>query len=62
MPFEEKITVRDKNKVLDMAAVKGARPKTGLLARKWSAFRENYLPYLWRARDAALGKKVLKQR
>ena len=62
MPFEEKITVRDKNKVLDMAAVKGARPKTGLLARKWGAFRENYLPYLWRARDAALGKKVLKQR
>lgn len=62
MPFEEKITVRDKNKVLDMAAVKGAQRRTGFLERKWGAFRENWLPYLWRARDAALGKKVLKQR
>ena len=62
MPFEQKILVRDKNKVLDMAAVKGARREMGLAERKWDAFREKYLPYLWRARDAALGKKVLKQR
>ena len=62
MPFEQKILVRDKNKVLDMAAVKGARREMGFAERKWDAFREKYLPYLWRARDAALGKKVLKQR
>lgn len=59
MPFEEKITVRDKNKWLDMAAVKGAKRELGWLERKWDAFRTNWLPYVWRARDAALGKKVL---
>lgn len=59
LPFEQKITVRDKAKWIDVAAVKNNTPRqTGLLRRKWGAFCENYLPYLWLARDTLLRKKL----
>lgn len=61
LPFEEKITVRDKNKVLDVAHIKGKAPAkpTPWLVRKWRAAKQNYLPYLLCARDALLCKKLL---
>lgn len=58
MPFEQKITVRDKSRWLDVAAVKGARPPRSWPARKWEAFCENYLPRALCLRDRLLGKKI----
>lgn len=59
LPFEAKIVVRDKARYFDVAAVKhkDARPQSWL-ARKWGAFRENWLPYLWYARDVLLHKTL----
>ena len=46
MPFAQKIIVRDKSKWIDMAAVKGAKPRLNAVQRKWDAFRQNWLPCL----------------
>ena len=59
MPFEEKISVRDKARYFDVAAVKNKETKRrGFLARKWSAFCENYLPYWYCLRDTLLHKTL----
>ena len=55
MPFAQKIVVRDKSKWIDMAAVKGAKPRLNAVQRKWDAFRQNWLPWVWLARDTLLG-------
>lgn len=59
LPFEQKITVRDKAKWIDVAAIKNKadRPRPWV-ARKWGAFRQNWLPYLWWLRDTLLRKKL----
>lgn len=59
LPFEAKIVVLDKARFFDVAAVKhkDGRPRSWF-ARKWEAFGENYLPYLWYARDALLHKQL----
>ncbi|MDD4849063.1 MAG: family 6 glucosyltransferase [Gemmiger sp.] len=59
LPFTPKITVRDKAKWIDMGAVKGEKPPVPYLLRKYRAFCENYMPYLYCWRDKALGKKLL---
>ena len=58
MPFAQKIVVRDKSKWIDMAAVKGAKPRLNAVQRKWDAFRQNWLPWVWLARDALLGRHL----
>ena len=60
MPFEQKITVRDKSRYFDVAAVKHKQAHTpaSRLQRKWGAFCENYLPYLLCARDKLLQKHL----
>ena len=55
MPFAQKIVVRDKSKWIDMAAVKGAKPRLNAVQRKWDAFRQNWLPWVWLARDTCWG-------
>ena len=51
--------VRNKARYFDVAAVKHQEehPRSWLV-RKWEAFRENWLPYLWYARDALLHKTL----
>ena len=58
MPFAQKIVVRDKSKWIDMAAVKGANPRLNAVQRKWDAFRQNWLPWGWLARDTLLGRHL----
>ena len=59
MPFEEKISVRDKARYFDVAAVKNKETKQrGFLARKWGAFCENYLPCWYCLRDTLLHKTL----
>ena len=58
MPFAQKIVVRDKSKWIDMAAVKGAKPRLNTVQRKWDAFRQNWLPLVWLARDTLLGRHL----
>lgn len=58
MPFAQKIVVRDKSKWIDMAAVKGAKPRLNAVQRKWDAFRQNWLPWVWLARDTLLGRRL----
>ena len=58
LPFEQKITVRDKSRWIDMTAVKGARPRLNFVQRKWDAFRQNWLPWALYARDALLRKHL----
>jgi hypothetical protein len=58
LPFSPRITVRQKANWIDVGAVKGAQKRQNFVARKWDAFRENYLPRLWRWRDALLQKKL----
>lgn len=59
MPFAQKILVRDKAKWIDVAAVKhDAKKPEGLLRRKWGAFCQNWLPYLWFARDTLLHRHL----
>ena len=58
LPFEQKITVRDKSRWIDMTAVKGARPRLNFVQRKWDAFRQNWLPWVLYARDALLRKHL----
>ena len=58
MPFAQKIVVRDKSKWIDMAAVKGAKPRLNAVQRKWDAFRQNWLPWVWLARDTLLGRHL----
>ena len=58
MPFAQKIVVRDKSKWIDMAAVKGARPRLNFVQRKWDAFRQNWLPWVWLERDTLLGRHL----
>lgn len=58
MPFAQKIVVRDKSKWIDMAAVKGAKPRLNAVQRKWDAFRQNWLPWVWLTRDTLLGRHL----
>ena len=59
LPFEQKITVLDKSRFFDVAAVKNNAPRPRpWWVRKWGAFCENWLPYLWWARDTLLNKKL----
>lgn len=58
LPFPEKIRVLDKNKRIDMAAVKGQKPAQNFLQRKWGAFCENWLPWVWLARDTLLRRHL----
>ena len=58
MPFAQKIVVRDKSKWIDMAAVKGAKPRLNAVQRKWDAGRQNWLPWGWLARDTLLGRHL----
>ena len=59
MPFEQKIIVRNKSRYIDVASVKHQQPATRpWLVRKWEAFRLNWLPYLWWARDTLLHKTL----
>ena len=58
MPFAQKIAVRDKSKWIDMTAVKGAKPRLNFAQRKWDAFRQNWLPWVWLARDTLRGRHL----
>ena len=58
MPFAQKIVVRDKSKWIDMAAVKGAKPRLNAVQREWDAFRQNGLPWVWLARDTLVGRHL----
>ncbi|MEE0799713.1 MAG: family 6 glucosyltransferase [Gemmiger sp.] len=59
MPFDPKIIVRNKARFIDVGAVKHQtiQPQS-LPARKWEAFRQNYLPYLCCLRDTVLRRKL----
>ena len=58
LPFEQKITVLDKSRRIDMTAVKGSRPRLNAVQRKWDAFRQNWLPWVWYARDTLLRRHL----
>lgn len=58
LPFAQKIVVRNKSKWIDMAAVKGAKPRLNAVQRKWDAFCQNRLPWLWLARDTLLRRHL----
>ena len=58
LPFTPKILVLDKARFLDMAAVKGAKPAQNFWQRKLGAFRQNWLPWLWFARDTLLRRRL----
>lgn len=54
----EAILILQKSRYINVNTVKGSAKPQSLVQRKWEAFQENWLPYLWRARDAALGRRV----
>ena len=55
---DQAITILQKSRFIDMASFKGKKKKMSYLAFKWEAFQKNWLPYLWRLRDRALGRKL----
>ena len=54
----DRIRVLQKSRFLDAEAVKGAPKPQNFFERKWEAFTLNWLPYLWRARDTLLRRRV----
>lgn len=54
----DRIRVLQKSRFLDVEAVKGAPKPQNFFERKWEAFTLNWLPYLWRARDTLLRRRV----
>ena len=57
-PYEPAFLVREKSSWLDVASVKGAAKPQNFVQRKWEAFRLNWLPYLWLARDTLLRRRI----
>ena len=58
----EAITVLQKSRYINVSNVKGAAKPQNYLQRKWEAFRLNWLPYLWYARDTLLRRRVQPKR
>ena len=54
----DRIRVLQKSRFLDVEAVKRAPKPQNFFERKWEAFTLNWLPYLWRARDTLLCRRV----
>ena len=54
----DRIRVLQKSRFLDVEAVKEAPKPQNFFERKWEAFTLNWLPYLWRARDTLLRRRV----
>lgn len=54
----DRIRVLQKSRFLDVEAVKRAPKPQNFFERKWEAFTLNWLPYLWRARDTLLRRRV----
>ena len=54
----ERIRVLQKNRFLDVSAVKGRSTPKNFIQRTWEAFRLNWMPYLWWARDTLLHKTL----
>ena len=54
----EAIRVLQKAHYIDVQAVRGAAKPQNWVQCKWEAFCLNWLPYLWRARDALLRRRV----
>ena len=55
---KEAILVMQKSRYIDVDTVKGRGKPQNFLQRKWEAFCQNWLPYLWRTRDALLRRRV----
>ena len=54
----EAILVLQKSRYINVESVKGAAGPQNFLQRKWEAFRLNWLPYLWLARDTLLRRRI----
>ena len=54
---QEAIVVLQKSRYINVTSVKGDQKPQSFLARKWEAFRLNWLPYLWLARDTLLHRR-----
>ena len=54
----EAVRVLQKSHYIDMRSVRGPVRRQNWVQRKWGAFCENWLPYLWWARDALLRRSV----
>ena len=54
----EAILVLQKNRCINVESVKGAAKPQNFFQRKWEAFRLNWLPYLWLARDTLLRRRI----
>ena len=50
--------LRQTARVLQNAATRTVKKPQSFPARKWEAFCLNWLPYLWRARDTLLRRRV----
>ena len=54
----EAILVLQKSRCINVESVKGAAKPQNFVQRKWEAFRLNWLPYLWLARDTLLRRRI----
>ena len=54
----EAILVLQKSRCINVESVKGAAKPQNFFQRKWEAFRLNWLPYLWLARDTLLRRRI----
>ena len=54
----EAILVLQKSRCINVESVKGAARPQNFVQRKWEAFRLNWLPYLWLARDTLLRRRI----
>ena len=54
----EAILVLQKSRCINVESVKGAAKPQNFIQRKWEAFRLNWLPYLWLARDTLLRRRI----
>ena len=52
------ILVLQKSRCINVESVKGAAKPQNFIQRKWEAFRLNWLPYLWLARDTLLRRRI----
>ena len=50
--------VLQKSRCINVESVKGAAKPQNFFQRKWEAFRLNWLPYLWLARDTLLRRRI----
>ena len=54
----EAMHVLQKSRCINVESVKGAAKPQNFFQRKWEAFRLNWLPYLWLARDTLLRRRI----